>query len=313
MIDLGRAFKAPFEDREWFSKTLLGFVWGLLVVTSPAVYGAQLEYIRGVSRGDDDLPSWDDFGKKWADGLLVAIAGMLYFLPVIIIAIAVLIPWMITAIATGDSSNALSGLLAGSACLFIILAIIYSIAVSLFFNAAITHYAIRGNFGAFFEFGEILAKVRGGTGYFTAWFYSLIIGFAASAVASVLAGTMIGGILYPAIAYLAAMMTGHVLGQWASAAYGTAPVQAPGTMPGAPRPPAFAPPMPPAPAAPVAPAAPAAPPAPPEPAAPPAPPEPAAPPAPPEPALAAEEDPAATPIAPPAAEPDSEIDADESV
>ena len=36
-IDLGRAFKAPFEDKEWVKKTLLGWLWMLLIVTSPAV------------------------------------------------------------------------------------------------------------------------------------------------------------------------------------------------------------------------------------------------------------------------------------
>lgn len=64
-IDLGRAFKAPFMDKEWPMKTLLGFVWALLVVTSPAVYGAQLEYIRRVSGGNEELPEWNDFGNKW--------------------------------------------------------------------------------------------------------------------------------------------------------------------------------------------------------------------------------------------------------
>jgi hypothetical protein len=45
-IDLGRAFKAPFEDKEWVVKTLLGFLWGLLVVTIPAVIGAEHGELR---------------------------------------------------------------------------------------------------------------------------------------------------------------------------------------------------------------------------------------------------------------------------
>lgn len=55
-IDLGRAFKAPFNDEKWVNKTLMGFLWGLLVVTSPAVIGAMLDYIKGVSAGREDLP-----------------------------------------------------------------------------------------------------------------------------------------------------------------------------------------------------------------------------------------------------------------
>ena len=42
-IDLGKAFRAPFQDKDWVTKTLLGFLWSLLVVTLPAVYGAQVD------------------------------------------------------------------------------------------------------------------------------------------------------------------------------------------------------------------------------------------------------------------------------
>lgn len=68
MIDLGRALKAPFNDTDWVSKTLLSFVWGLLgLLLFPllAVFtGVQVEYIRRVSRGDERIPDWSEFGKK---------------------------------------------------------------------------------------------------------------------------------------------------------------------------------------------------------------------------------------------------------
>ncbi len=59
-IDLSRALKAPFQDSEWVKKTLMGWLWMLLGVTAPAVYGAQLDYIKSVSEGREDLPNWDD-------------------------------------------------------------------------------------------------------------------------------------------------------------------------------------------------------------------------------------------------------------
>jgi hypothetical protein len=180
-IDLGRSFKAFFADKDWITKTLLGFVWGILVVTAPAVTGAQLEYIRGVSRGNEDLPDWSDFGSKWVAGLLVFVAGFIYFLPVVVLGAILVVPSAIAAIAGGDS-DVVGALFGGSWCVFLPLAIVYSVAVSVLFSAAMTNYAMKGTFGALFEFGAILEKVRGGSGYFTAWLFTIVIAFIGGAV-----------------------------------------------------------------------------------------------------------------------------------
>ena len=266
-IDLARAFKAPFQDREWVTKTLLGFVWTLLVVTAPAVYGAQVEYISSVSRGDEILPDWSDFGNKWMRGLLVMVAGFIYFLPVVVISLIFFVPVMIASI--GGSSDALAGLAAGGTCLFTLVAVIYGIAVSIFFYAAITNYAMKNDFGAFFEFGAIMSRVRDGSGYFNAWLWALVAGVASSIVVSVLSATGIGGILVPAVSYLVAMITGHLFGQWAARSYGViaaAPAGPGGYMPPPPAPPTppYAPapsytPVPPAPQPPMTPPEPPAP------------------------------------------------------
>ncbi len=104
-------------------------------------------------------------------------------------------------------------------CVFLPLAIVYSVAVSVLFSAAMTNYAMKGTFGALFEFGAILEKVRGGSGYFTAWLFTIVIAFIGGAVTSVLSATGVGGILAPAVTYFTLMASGHVLGQWAANAY----------------------------------------------------------------------------------------------
>ena len=305
-IDLGRAFKAPFADADWVKKTLMGWLWMLLGVTSPAVYGAQLEYIKSVSEGREDLPDWSDFGSKWVKGFMLLIAGFIYFLPVIVLSFIFMIP-VILAAASG--SDGMGGLAAGGMCLFWIFAIVYSVGVAILFYAATVNYALSGQFGAFFRFSEILARVRDGSGYWAAWLWAIVVSMASGLAVSILGATFIGYILVPAVSYLSVMITAHLFGQWAARSYGiqavAAPVGVPGYVPpaggyvppAAPTPPApAATPAPPAP--PVAPAAPPAytPPAPPQapvapPAAPVAPPAPAAPEAPPAP-------PAAPPVEP---------------
>lgn len=224
-FDIGRALKAPFDDAEWMNKTLLGFVWSLLVVTAPAVYGAQLEYTRRVAAGNETLPEWDDFGTKWVEGLLVGIAGFLYFLPVLILGAVLVAPAAIAAAGSGGDSDAIAALVGGGTCVFTIVAMVYGVGMSIFFSAAMTHYAMTRSFGAFFRFGEIMAKVRGGTGYFTAWLYVLLISVILSTVSSFVSGLTggLGAIVMPAVSYLAAMMMGHVMGQWARVAYAVAP------------------------------------------------------------------------------------------
>ena len=224
-FDIGRAFRVPFEDPGWVNKTLMALVWSLLVVTLPAIYGAQVEYIRGVAKGDETLPDWDGFGQKWVDGLLVALAGFVYFLPVLALGAVLFLPAIIAGVAGGDS-GALGALVGGGTCIFVLVSIVYTAAVSVFYSAAITHFAMRGSFGAFFDLKGIAALVRGKTGYFTAWLYVLLISVGVSAISGFLTGATagFGGILMGAVSYLAAMMSGHVLGQWASVAYArTAP------------------------------------------------------------------------------------------
>jgi hypothetical protein len=306
-IDLGRAFKAPFADSDWVKKTLMGWLWMLLGVTSPAVYGAQLEYIKGVSEGREDLPDWSDFGSKWVKGFLLLVAGFIYFLPVIVLGFVFAIPVIIAA---ASGSNGLGGLAAGGMCIFWLFAIVYSVGVAILFYAATVNYALKGNFGSFFQFSEILARVRDGSGYFAAWVWAIVVSFAVGLVVSILSATFIGYILVPAVSYLSVMITAHLFGQWAARSYGiqaaAAPVGIPGyvppagayTPPPAPTPPAYAPPAYAPPAPPVAPAAPpTAPVAPTAPYEPPA--APTAPPAPP----AAPVAPPEAPAAPPAYEP----------
>lgn len=308
-IDLGRAIKAPFNDKQWVSKTLLGFLWLFLGVTSPAVYGAHIEYIKDVSEGREELPTWDDFGGKWVKGFLLTVAYFIYLLPIWVLFFIMVLPGILAAAASDGQMG--GGLLGGGMCLFFVIAFVYGIAVAVLMYGATVNYAIKGGFGSLFAVGDIMAHVRDGSGYFAAWLWAIVIGMGASVAVSILSATVIGYILVPAILYLQIMMSAHVFGQWAARSYGVAPaIAAPGTgYPTAPPAPAapMAPPAPPA--APVAPETPAPAPAP-EMIAPPAPPAPPAPvdvpAAAPEPVAAPEPAPAAPAEAPAAPEPDPE-------
>jgi hypothetical protein len=312
-VDLGRALKAPFQEG-WIPKSLLAIVWTFLIVTSPALVGAYLEYVKSVAHGDERLPDWSGFGEKWVKGISVIGAGLIYYAPAWLLSVIFIAP---AAMSDGGTSDTLGAFAAGGLCLWNILILGYSLVMSLFYYAALTNYAMKGNFGAFFEIGEIWDRVRSTSSYWMAWLFALVVGLIYSIGGWVLGITVIGLLLIPAVYYLAGMSISHLFGQWARDAYAVVPAPPHGAMPPPPPPMPMQQPGPPAamPGQPVAPPAtpPAAPPqtppaAPPQapPAAPPQAPQPQAPPQPP-PQDAPSTPPPAPPATPPSApEPPSE-------
>lgn len=216
-VDIETAVKAPFRDSDWVVKSLLGLVWYILGVTVPAVIGAALDYVARVARGHQELPEWDEFGSKWVRGFLVMVGGFIYSLPLLLLGLIVLAPTIV--IAAVSDSDAAGVVLALAAVFFGVVALVYGIILSIFYFAALTHYAIRGNFGALFEVGEIWRRVRGNGSYWMAWIFAIAISFGGSIASALLTLTGIGVLLIPAVAYLQLMMTAHLFGQWAAEAY----------------------------------------------------------------------------------------------
>ncbi len=223
-IDFERTLKAPFRDAEWITKALLGLVFVVLGVTFPAVVGAGLEYIKKVRRGDDTLPDWSDFGTQWIRGLLVLLGAFVYSLPMILLAFVFVIPVAFAAIfGSGDAAGAFGLVLL---LLYIFLATIYGILLSVFYLAAVTHYAMEDRFTALFEVRQIWRKIRWDNSYWVAWLFTLAISILGSVLNTALAATVIGILLIPAVAYLQVMMTAHLFGQWAGVVYPLEPAPA---------------------------------------------------------------------------------------
>lgn len=243
-MDLGRAFRVPFSDDDWFRKVGLAGLWALLGVTAPALAGAQLRYIRSVASGDERLPDWDGFGELWVKGCIAWIAYAVYLIPAGLVALAALIPTFVLAQENEAAGTAtiIVGLLSAS---------VLALLASILYYAGFTAYAMTDSVSSFFSPGEILRRANAGTGYWTAWGYSIVVNIAMSTLSAIASGTGIGGILAPWISASAAYMTAFLLGQWAAVEYATHPGQQ--TLYAPPPPPApyaQVPPPPPAPGAP---------------------------------------------------------------
>jgi hypothetical protein len=180
-VDAEKSFTYPFDDKEWISK--LGV--GALISTVPILNFAWSGYLVGIIRNIMDqavepLPTWDDLGKKFSDGLILFAAGLVYALPVLI---PLLLPLGVVAF-SGLSSGirnmediARSLTEAGNALFFCLLCmlILYGILLSIMYPAILVMFAREQTFASCFKLDEAFAMIRKhAAAFFTAWGLSLV-------------------------------------------------------------------------------------------------------------------------------------------
>jgi hypothetical protein len=177
-MDIGRAFGYVFEDEDWVVKVLIGGVLMLTGIGSIPAVGYGLEVARRVVRGDPQpLPAWEDWGTKIVEGLVSMVIGFIWSLPAVILSGCIAII-LVPVTDRGGQVSALGVL--GSTCVGL-LVFLYSLLLMLVLPAAITHYAVTGEFGAAFRFGEVIGMVRSNLG---AYLMVLVITILASFIGS---------------------------------------------------------------------------------------------------------------------------------
>jgi len=146
-----------FSDPKWVSKVLIGALLGIVPILDFVLGGYALRVINNVRKDEQPtLPEWSPgFGKFWSDGLLVVVIGFLYGIPA----------WILSAIIGGvaGASNSQGAVTAVSVILGLIL-FVYYIALIFWIQGALINFAVKGNFGAAFQFGEIWRIVQANLG-----------------------------------------------------------------------------------------------------------------------------------------------------
>jgi hypothetical protein len=178
-MNFGKSFTYMFEDTNWVSKFLVGIVISIVPILNFAWFGYGIGIMRNMARGmDKPLPSWDNLGEKFKDGLIIFVAVFIYTLPALI----VLSIGGIASAAMGDN-NAMGAVWVVVGCC----AGLYFLAFSFLLPALLIHYARTNSFGALFQVSEVTKLATKNIGeYLMAW----VTGLIASAVLS-----MIGPIL----------------------------------------------------------------------------------------------------------------------
>ena len=202
-MNIGRAFTFFLDDPEWIKKVLLGALISLIpFVGNFILLGWGLAVTRNVYQGiDNPLPEWDDLGGYLVRGLIAWVGAFLWALPVV-----ALFACFGISLAIVSGSDTATTLLALSSICLSFLALAY---LALFLPVPIARYAIKNDFGAMFEFGEIFDEVRRGV---RPLLIALVIWFVATVIVVPigLLACFVGVYVTSALSYL---MIGHAMGQ----------------------------------------------------------------------------------------------------
>lgn len=195
-----------FKDPKAAMKIVIGGLVSLVPILSWAASGYALRVINNIRNRQDPLPEWgEEFGKFFMDGLMVWLIQLIYSLPMLLILMASGIPVLLAGAASNSqNTDALAALMAGGSCLVFLVTIVYAVLLIFWMQGVLVNYAVKGNFGSAFAFGEILAIVKGNV-------HRMIMAVLALLVAGLAVG-VVGGILgiIPCIGQIAALLIGVV-------------------------------------------------------------------------------------------------------
>jgi hypothetical protein len=220
-MDIGKSFSYVFEDNEWLTKLGIGALVTIVPILNFAWFGYGIDIIRNVVRGDPrPLPSWDNFGEKFMDGLFIAIASLIYTLPASVILVVGIVLWFVPVSVSGENTD-LQGILAGVGGIvfvgIICLCVLYFLAYSFFYPAMLIHYSRNSTFGALFQVREIIRLATRNLGqYATAWLVAIAAGLVAGFIAGIVSGALsfifcVGWILSLVVSGLAGVWIGTIL------------------------------------------------------------------------------------------------------
>jgi len=161
-MDIGKAFTYVFEDEDWVKKVLIGGVINLIpIVGLLFTSGYMLETLKNVMEGHPlPLPEWDDWGGKFMKGLMAAIIGLVYTLPVIVLTLC----FTGVIVVTGQNEDTANAVVSIAMSCIQCVNLLYVLAVMVVSPAILSKYAEDWELGAAFRFGEIFSLIKDNIG-----------------------------------------------------------------------------------------------------------------------------------------------------
>jgi Protein of unknown function (DUF4013) len=208
--NFGETLTYMFKDPKWVGKVLLGALLGIVPILNFVTAGYALRVIDNIRTDTEPpLPEWGgDFGQLWVRGLMLAVIGFIYGIPL----------WILSGIVGGVAGSSRSGAATAVAVIFGLIALAFSILLIFWIQGVIVNYAVKGNFGAGFEFGVIwdLIKKNAGLMLMTVVFV-VVVGIIIGVVTGILniipcVGCILSWVVGFAAAFYALLVVAHNCG-----------------------------------------------------------------------------------------------------
>jgi hypothetical protein len=195
-----------------------------------------VELMRNVTNNAvEPLPNWDNFGKKFTDGLILFAVGLIYALPILILICLPLTIILAPVILAGggdmgDAGKAVAGI--GGVLFFCMMLIMvaYALVLSVIYPAILVLFSREGTFASCFKFREVFDLIgKNATPFFTAWGVSLGVGLAIGFVSGIFQllvgwipciGQLAGFIISVGLIVYATSVYAHLFGQFGGIAFG---------------------------------------------------------------------------------------------
>jgi hypothetical protein len=214
-VDFGKSFTFVFDDEDWVQKLLIGGILSFIPIVNLVVLGYGLRVLKNVAEGvEKPLPAWDDFGDYFVKGLVSVFGAAIWALPIILLSMMLAV---INA-ATGYQTDPQYVSAPARICIsgFSCLAGLYGLFLGLVLPAAMTKYAVSGDFGAFLRFGEIFGYI---TSHLGPYIVALLLGAVASFIGGLGVIVCIIGVLFTG--FWSMLVANHLLGAAYLASEGT--------------------------------------------------------------------------------------------
>jgi hypothetical protein len=210
-MDYGKSFSFVFDDKDWVQKILIGGILNLIPIVNLIAIGYTLRVLKNVATGvDPALPDWDDFADYFVKGLVSILGAVVWALPIILLSILMALVSVPVERMTGYGQGPDYVYTSANLCLTVLgcLSGLYGLFMGAVMPAVMTKYAVSGEFGAFFRFGEIFKYITSNAG---PYIIALLLGAVAQFIGGFGLILCIVGVAFTS--FWAMLVSNHLLGQ----------------------------------------------------------------------------------------------------